>query len=112
MKGIPFIAVALAMLAVFSCNKNSNSNVHPHITAHEFQANALVQNTGAVAADGCGWLLSISGQYYKPDSLSTSFQKDSLKVLVDYITMGTSFQCGLNPDNKIPVIHIKTIQTN
>lgn len=73
-------------------------------------AEAVIVDAGPVPADGCGWLIKVDNNAYHADSLPTEFQKDKLNVIVDYNLLKTKFQCGLNPDNKLSVIHLNSIK--
>ena len=82
-----FFVFILGFVAV-SCDKKNES---------EFQMqNGLVLNYGNPAADGCGWVIRIDKVDYSPVNLDTNFQKDSLKVVVDYQVLKSTFNCGLN----------------
>jgi hypothetical protein len=102
------IALGLITLIVFSCNKRSTTAVKPNTNIKG--VNATVINTGDVAADGCGYLVQIdSATFYHPDNLPAAFQKDKLNVTVNYDLSDATFQCGMNPNTRIPVIHINDI---
>jgi hypothetical protein len=98
---------SVAIIAL-SCNKGSTTAVKPNTNVKGIKATVI--NTGDVAADGCGYLVQIdSATFYHPDNLPTAFQKDKLNVTVNYDLSDAKFQCGMNPDTHIPVIHIKDI---
>jgi hypothetical protein len=71
---------------------------------------ALIMDTGLIAADGCGWLIKVDSNIYHPDSLPSGFQKNNLNVVIDYNLLSTKFQCGLDPNNKLAVIHLNSIK--
>lgn len=66
--------------------------------------------SGSVAADGCGWLLEVKGEEYSPIQLEEAYKKDGLKVEVDLSYLDTGFQCGMNPDYKIPQVKIVSMK--
>jgi hypothetical protein len=70
---------------------------------------AKIVFSGMVAADGCGWLLEIKGEEYSPINLGESFEEDGLKVFVELEYLETGFQCGMNPNFKIPQVKIMNI---
>ena len=88
---LPIICVLLIAIVVPGCKKDSNGKTTAHSTA-----NAIIINTGPVAADGCGWLVKINGtnQEYSPVNLSSTYQIDSLKVNITYHVLTTRFSCG------------------
>ncbi|GAB2691475.1 hypothetical protein GCM10027037_13430 [Mucilaginibacter koreensis] len=82
-------------------------------TRHPLEADATLQYSGSVAADGCDWLIkTTNGATYHADNLSNDFKTNSLKVHIKYTLLNTKFQCGLSPDNAYPVIHIEEIKRN
>jgi len=74
------------------------------------KADATIINGGAVAADGCGWLIKINtgNQEYSPVSLPDGFKTDSLKVVIIYQLLTTKFHCG-NVVNSSGITQIKLI---
>ena len=70
---------------------------------------ATIVNSGPVAADGCGWLILIDEEEYSPTNLEEQYQKAGLKVKVEARLLDTEFQCGMNPDHKLPMIEIISI---
>jgi hypothetical protein len=65
--------------------------------------------TGDVAVDGCGWLIESREQLFHPLNLTSEFQQDSLKVLVDLRYANESFSCGVMPTT-YPSVEIKNIK--
>ena len=98
----------LLFMIVSGCKKENNSNTK---TKTPGVGNAMILDTGPVAADGCGWLIKVGSNYYHADNLPEQFQKDSLNVNIDYNPSTSKFQCSTNPNNLIPVIHINSIDT-
>jgi hypothetical protein len=75
-----------------SCKKGNNSKSTVHSTA-----NAIIINSGPVAADGCGWLVKITGtnEEYSPINLSSTYERDTLKVNITYHVLTTKLSCGM-----------------
>ena len=45
-------------------------------------------------SNGCGWLIKIDSLLYAPTTLDSEFKKDSLKVILDYDILSTTWNCG------------------
>jgi hypothetical protein len=58
------------------------------------KANGLVLYYGNPAVDGCGWMIKIDSIEYSPTNLDSMFQQDSLKVILDYDTLNSTWNCG------------------
>ncbi len=102
------IVFGLVTIIAFSCHKGNTTSVKPTITGIK----ATIIYTGDIAADGCGYLVQTdSVTFYHADNLLQDFQKDKLNVTVNYELSDAPFQCGMNPNNHIPVIHIKDINS-
>ena len=69
---------------------------------------ATVINAGAVAADGCGWVVRIGDTNYSPTNLTNEFKETELKVSIRYRTLTTKFECGWGA--KIPEITLLEIR--
>ena len=69
---------------------------------------ATVINAGAVAADGCGWVIRIGDTNYSPTNLTDEFKETELKVSIRYQTLPTKFECGWG--NKIDEIKLLGIK--
>ena len=93
----------LCITAVLSCKKNSTN---PSVTA-----NALVLNYGDPAADGCGWIIKITGtdSTYSPVTLADAYKTDSLKVTISYTLADSKFNCGWLPGGGVTQIKLGTI---
>jgi hypothetical protein len=103
------IGLTLLFTIVFGCKKeNTSSNTKAKTPV---AGNAMIVNTGLVAADGCGFLIKIDSKYYHADNLPEQFQKDGLNVNIDYSSSTSKFQCSTNPNNLIPVIYLNSIDT-
>lgn len=80
-----FLVLSLGFLAI-SCEKKDELN--------QQHTNGLVLYYGDPAVDGCGWMIKIDTVVYAPVNLDANFQKDSLKVVVDYQTLKSTWNCG------------------
>ena len=80
------ILMLIAGLMAVSCDKKNEPTLE--------SVNGLVLNYGDPAADGCGWVIQVDKVIYSPVNLNTNFQKDSLKVVVDYQLLNSYFACG------------------
>ncbi len=80
-----FLVLSLVFLAI-SCEKKDELN--------QYHTNGLVLYYGDPAVDGCGWMIKIDTVVYAPINLDANFQKDSLKVVVDYQTLKSTWNCG------------------
>jgi hypothetical protein len=98
-------AILLFAILVPSCKKNGSP-------AATLTANGTIINTGAIAADGCGWLIKLNdNSEYSPVNLSSDFQQDNLKVNVSYIILSTNTACGSVANNGgVRQIKLNTIQ--
>jgi len=85
-------------LSISACRKNDQ----PVFTE------ATVINAGAVAADGCGWVIRIGDTNYSPTNLAEQFKETELKVSIRYQTLTTKFECGWG--QKIPEIKLLEIR--
>lgn len=84
-----------------SCDKKSES---------DFQLmNGLVHNYGDPAVDGCGWMIEVDKVLFSPINLDANFQKDSLKVILDYEVLKSKWACGWRSQGypQIKIINIK-----
>jgi hypothetical protein len=68
----------------------------------------LVLNYGDPSVDGCGWVIQINEIIYSPLKLDAEFQKDSLKINIEYRVLNATATCGwYNPGySKIEIIKI------
>ena len=101
------IVLGLVTIIALSCNKGSRTSVNPTMSGIK----ATIINTGPIAADGCDYLVqTASATFYHADNLPVAFQKDKLNVVLSYNLSDAAFQCGMNPNTHIPVIHITDIK--
>jgi hypothetical protein len=107
MKNAWLFIVILLTLTVSSCKKLENST--PPKT---LKTNAIIVNSGEIAADGCGWLIRLNDQTeFSPVNLSADFQHDNLKVSITYTQLNTNTYCGMLANNpSIRQVKINNIQ--
>lgn len=82
-----FLIVGLCAL---SC-ENQSPSVNSVI---EVDVPALVLYEGDPAVDGCGWLIQRDKSFYSPVDLDSEFQSDSLKVILTYQVLESTWNCG------------------
>ncbi len=92
------LTAMIFMLSISACKKNEQ----PVFT------DATVINAGAVAADGCGWVIKIGDINYSPTNLADQFKETELKVSIRYQALTTKFECGWG--QKIPEIKLVEIK--
>lgn len=81
--------VTFVIITAIACSK-SNGDKAAVITE------AIVINSGAVAADGCGWIIKIpvTDSTYSPVNLAEDYKVNNLKIKVRFHPMTTKFTCG------------------
>ncbi len=92
------LPILLINLNIAACKKDSG------LVAVE----ATVINAGAVAADGCGWVIRVGNTNYSPTNLESKYKETELKVIVTYKVLSSKFTCGWG--NKIDEIEIVNIR--
>ncbi len=85
---ILFIPIMILCMAL-SCNKEEKQDF-----ILKQNVMGIVRYFGNPAVDGCGWLIEIDSTIYSPLVLDTNFKKDSLKVILDYNILKTTWHCG------------------
>lgn len=102
MKGIVYLSV-LYVLAASCARDKSCENCTPELTE------AMIINSGVVAADGCDWVVRVADTlYYHPESLADEFKQNELPVTVKFELTGDTFHCGL-AGTGLPVIKLLEI---
>lgn len=92
------ITALLLTVSISACKKTDQ----PAFT------DATVINSGAVAADGCGWVIRIGDINYSPTNLADQFKQTELKVSIRYQTLSSKFQCGWGQQiTEIKLLEIK-----
>jgi len=79
--------ILLFALIGAGCEKKEEPN-------NNLKAEGLILDAGRPATDGCGWVFKTNGIIYSPVELDAKFQKDSLKVNVEYRILTTQATCG------------------
>lgn len=92
------LAAFVSSICFSACRKNEQ----PVFT------DATVINAGVVAADGCGWVITINGTNYSPINLEDKYKVTELKVSLRYQTLTSKFTCGWG--QKITEINILEIK--
>jgi hypothetical protein len=59
--------------------------------------------------EGCGWMLKIDDELYRPKNLDKVYQKDSLDIKVDFELSLSDYQCAEFPE-KIKEVYIHWIE--
>ena len=104
-KAIRIILGGLVILTVsyfISCKKANQP-------ADFIDTKATISLTGAVASDGCGYVITINSTAYHAENLPSDYSVDKLNVVVSAKITVDKFQCGLSPNSSLPVIHIISI---
>ncbi|MCV9388131.1 hypothetical protein [Reichenbachiella ulvae] len=83
------ILILLIGLCALSCENQSPLN-----SVSEADVPALILFEGDPAVDGCGWLIHHENTSYSPVNLHTDFQHDSLKVILSYNVLESTWNCG------------------
>ena len=84
-KGI-VLTVSLLAMVLYACAEEEGPLI---------EAEAMVVDTGSPAVDGCGWLIKIGEEYYKPENLAEKYQVDDLEVSISYFLSGGVYSCGI-----------------
>jgi hypothetical protein len=95
-----FICIlVLPVMIASSCKKGDSK-----ITI--LSEDAIVVNTGDIAADGCGWQIktTLTDSTYSPQNLSAQYQVNNLKVRIAYHKLKTRFYCSQITNNPGPGI--------
>lgn len=79
----------IIILTAFSCGKNEN-----RLPSQKQNVSGMVLYYGEPSVDGCGWLIKIDSVIYSPITLDPTFKKDSLKVILDYDILNSTWNCG------------------
>lgn len=106
------IVILLAFTTVLlSCKKEASAQ----------KANATIVYTGALAVDGCGWLVRLDSAnnkpgnvYYSPTNLEKKYEVNNLRISINYKVLSTKFNCGDLPNGgqtQIEVLHIEPVYT-
>jgi len=91
MKKVKIFLILLGMIGIvaFSCKKNKLDSLSINQNLQ-----GLILYYGDPAVDGCGWMIEINKVAYSPILLDSTFRKDSLKVILDYQLLASTWNCG------------------
>lgn len=78
------ILLGLTLFIWFSCDEEQDYRT----------ADAIIIDAGNPAADGCGWLIEISNETFKPTELDEQFQENNLSVTIEYKVLYSEWSCG------------------
>ncbi|MDR3696027.1 hypothetical protein [Mucilaginibacter sp.] len=81
-------------LASTSCKKSASPTVHP------FSANGIILDKGNLAADGCGWQITVADSTYSPQNLASEFQVNNLKVHIAFHKLKSRLYCSMVANNQ------------
>ena len=95
-------AAAVALFLICGCRKDSHIN--------DLKTDAIILDLGNPAADGCGWVIRVGNIDYKPENLDSKWERDSLKVRINYDMMKGSYSCGIAANIGFSYIHLNDIR--
>lgn len=83
-------ALLLLFIVLFSCKKDDNNTTGKKVSA-------TVIYTGELSLDGCGWLVKIDSTNvtYSPVTLSDTYKKNNLPVVISYNLLTSKYHCGM-----------------
>lgn len=103
--------VAIFILSIGACALSCESHSTLNNIAPEGQSevSAIVVYGGDPAVDGCGWLIQHGENLYSPVNLASDFKGDSLKVVLSYKVLESTWNCGWREPGykQIEVLKIK-----
>ncbi len=69
----------------------------------------MVVYEGDPSVDGCGWLIQHGENFYSPVNLDPDFKTDSLKIILSYRTLESTWNCGWRTPGyvQIEIVEIK-----
>lgn len=85
------LVLSLFGLYAFSCESKPSLDKIPE---GQSDVSALVFYEGDPAVDGCGWLIQHDQDSYSPVNLDSVFKIDSLKVVLSYKILESTWNCG------------------
>jgi hypothetical protein len=96
----------IIVISSFNCSKTNLKS------SEQKDVSGMVLFQGDPAVDGCGWLIKIDTMMYSPINLSANFQKDSLKVILGYERLNSTWNCGWRIPGyyQIKIINIQKIE--
>ena len=87
----------VVLFSIVSCSSDSEFDI----------TMATIVDGGNPALDGCGWLVRIDSENYKPVNLPAGFEVDDLAVTLTYEVLKEKGDCDV--PNSIRQINIKKI---
>lgn len=93
-----FLLSGIIIFTSFSCDENDDF----------IKGDGIIIDAGNPAVDGCGWLIEISNETYKPIELDEQFQENNLEVTLEYKVLDSERSCGWLLE-KYKEINIKNI---
>jgi hypothetical protein len=82
-----FTLLILICFLAFSACKKDNKLIY-----------AIIRDGGDPAVDGCGWLIEMSNETFKPKNLSDEFKVNGMEVEIKYDKLDDMANCGLSQD--------------
>jgi hypothetical protein len=109
-----FLLPLLFGLFLIGCESQSPIDKVPEeqidkIPEGQRDVSALVYYEGNPGVDGCGWLIQHDQDSYSPVNLDSVFKIDSLKVVLSYKILESTWNCGwrLPGYKEIEILEIK-----
>ncbi len=106
MKTIALFIFSIGLYA-FSCdNQTPISTID---SEGQSEVSGIVVYAGDPAVDGCGWLVQHQENVYSPINLDPSFNIDSLKVILSFKVLDSTWKCGWREPGykRIEILNIK-----
>ena len=75
----------------------------------EEEANARILDLGAIATDGCDFMLLIDNEYYHPQGMDSVWRVHDTAVRVQFRRTLQLFHCGLSPV-PYPVLEVLSVE--
>lgn len=106
MKTIALFIFSIGLYA-FSCD--NQSPISTVDSDRQSEVSAIVIYEGDPSVDGCGWLIQYDQKFYSPVNLGSDFKVDSLKVVLSYKVLESTWDCGFREPGykQIEVLRIK-----
>jgi len=113
--GIPVIVDYETTSETLRCGFSENSLEIIKLLKIEVNSSLLTQGMimyeGEPAADGCGWLISVGTNIYKPIELPTEFKIENKSVILYYKSTQETYRCGFSSIeyDEIEILYIKDL---
>ena len=79
-----FLISLVITTTLLSCNKEKSMN-------------GIVKDYGPPELDGCGWVIDVNGEIYKPTNLNSDYKIHELNIKVDFKKLNSTTDCGIEP---------------